>query len=260
MKDYNLCFKALPLTNLVPTYSAAERGEEPCGAERRYARLDKWNAVQAALILGIVLAPAVCAQGTISNNAMERSHWYTAPREYQIVDPRPIIKDFREGPTNAGRSPLPGAPGGGGVSGGPGGGALGGGPGSNDDVLPSGGLPIPGDGSQPAYRSDPTGMSSLPKSGFGGTNIPVGGLGPRGILPGVNQQVVGKIMNKNKYYKPPAVPAKAVAARGPAVNVPAKPSAPSVISYGNYSSSSPNTYGSGLNTATKVRGSLLHQK
>ena len=224
MKENNLHFKALPL----------------------------------AIAQLVVLAPAVCAQGTVSQGAMERSHWYTAPREYQIVDQRPTIKDFREGPTNAGRSPLPGAPGG--ASGGPGGGALGGGPGSNDDVLPSGGLPIPGDGSTPAYRSDPTGMSSLPKSGFGGTNIPVGGLGPRGILPGINQQIVGKILNKNKYYKPPAVAAKAVAARGPAVTVPAKPSAPSVISYGNYGSTNPNTYGSGLNTATKVRGSLLHQK
>jgi len=205
-----------------------------------------------------VLAPAVCAQGTtMSDRAMERSHWYTAPREYQIVDQRPIINDFRTAPVKPGQIAIPPGPG---AGGGPGGGSLGdpsGGAGGTS-VIPDGGLPVTG-GSEPGYRSDPSGTSALPKSGFGGSNIPVGGLAPRGILPGVNQSVVGKIMNQNKYYKPKAVPAQAVAARGPAAIVPTKPSAPSVNSYGtNYSS--PSNYGSGLRDSKTVRGTLLHQR
>jgi hypothetical protein len=206
----------------------------------------------------VVLAPTVFAQGAVmSDRAMERSHWYSAPREYQIVDQRPIINDFRTAPVKPGQIAIPPGPG---AAGGPGGGSLGdpsGGAGGSS-VIPDGGLPV-GGGSAPGYRSDPSGMSSLPKSGFGGSNIPVGGMAPRGILPGVNQSVVGKIMQQNK-YKPAAVPARAVAARGPAVvNAPTKPSAPSVNSYGtNYSS--PNSYGSGLNSSQKVVGHLLRQK
>ena len=206
----------------------------------------------------IVLAPAVCAQGmTMSDRAMEKSHWYTAPRQYQIIDQRPIISDFREAPVKPGQIAIPPGPG---AVGGPGGGALGdpsGGAGGTS-VIPSGGLPIPGSG--PAYRSDPAGMSSLPKSGFGGTNIPIGGLAPRGILPGVNQSVVGKIMNQNKNYKPKAVPAHAIAGKG--ISAPAavaKPSAPSVVSYGN-NYSSPTSYGSGLRESKNVRGYLLNKK
>lgn len=226
MKETNLHFKALPL----------------------------------AITQLIVLAPAVCAQGTMSDRAMERSHWYTAPREYQIIDQRPVINDFRTAPTKPGQIALPPGPG---AGGGPGAGSLGdpsGGAGGTS-VIPADGLQIPGNGSEPGYRSPESGMSTLPKSGFGGTNIPVGGLAPRGILPSTmaNQSVVGKIMNQNKNYKPKTVATRAV--QGKALNVPviAKPAAPTVVSYGN-NYSAPTTYGSGLNSSKNVRGHLLNQK
>ncbi len=54
---------------------------------------------------------------------------------------------------------------------------IGGGGSGPNATIPATGLPLSG-GTGQAYRNAPIGMSSLPKSGFGGSNIPAGGMGP----------------------------------------------------------------------------------
>jgi hypothetical protein len=79
---------------------------------------------------------------TVNKNATEKSTWHTAPREIQIIDDRPIIRDFREAPAMPQQIQLPPGPvGSGGGYGGNGAGALAGGPGS---TLPAGGMPLGG--------------------------------------------------------------------------------------------------------------------
>src|SRR4029453_7888971 len=114
----------------------------------------------------------------IKKDSLEKTRWHNAPREFQIIDDRPIIRDFREAPAEHGTLELPPAPtGGGGGSGGGGGGAMGGAPSS----LPAGGLQL--GGPNQGFRSAPAGMGSLPKSGFGATNIPARGMAPKSALP-----------------------------------------------------------------------------
>ncbi len=193
----------------------------------------------------------------MSTKALEKARFYNAPRQIDILDDRPVIRDFREAPTAPGQIGLPNGPGANRGGAGAGGvGDLGGGSGANT-TIPGGGLPLQG-GSGPAYRTAPGGLGTLPQSGFGGTNIPARGLGPRGILPGVNQSVVGKVMNQSKQVSQAAAAnrAKALSVRGPSAG-PTKPSAPSVNSYGGYGNS-PTAYGSGNRTEQKVRGYLLN--
>src|SRR4029450_7946953 len=62
----------------------------------------------------------------IKKDSLEKTRWHNAPREFQIIDDRPIIRDFREAPAEAGTIELPPAPtGGGGGSGGGVGGSMG---------------------------------------------------------------------------------------------------------------------------------------
>lgn len=205
----------------------------------------------------ILNAQSVNAQNTVNSRALERSRFYTAPREFQIVDESPVIRDFREAPATGSQINLPNGPGGGPGAGGSAG--IGGGSGANA-TIPAGGMPLSGgaSGGNPAYRNAPVGMTSLPKSGFGGSNIPARGLGPRGILPGVTTGVVGKVMSQNK----PAVvhtPARATAFRGPSTGVIKHVAPPSATSYGGYNSH-PVSYGNNSRTETNVRGHLLRGK
>jgi hypothetical protein len=206
--------------------------------------------------------PASAQQGgpKIQKQALEHSTWNTSPREFQIIDDRPIIKDFREAPKAGGTIDLPPPPqgfGGGGSGGGPG--ALGGGPGAS---LPGGGVGIPGGGpGYPAYRGDPPGLQGLPKAGFnqGNSNIPARGMGPGHLLPGVTQGVVGKMMNQA-----PAKGAAAGAPRGMAQPTQARTNGNSntpVASYsGNYGTGNGSAYGgSSSKTEASVRGSLLRK-
>src|SRR5579872_2563452 len=69
-----------------------------------------------SLIAGLVLSGAgqpVEAQ-KIRKDALEKVKWNTAPREYQIIDDRPIIRDFREAPQDPGTVDIGAAAGGGG--------------------------------------------------------------------------------------------------------------------------------------------------
>jgi hypothetical protein len=195
------------------------------------------------------------AQGTMSDRALEKSRFYSAPREYQIVDERPLVRDFREAPANGGQISIPNGPGGGQGAGGLAG--IGGGSGANA-TIPSTGMPLGNGARDPGYRNAPSGMSTLPKSGFGASNIPSGGMGPRGILPGVKMGVVGNVMNQKKPAA--AAPIKAVSLKGPSGGGPAKSSAPvTTASYGGYGSH-PTSYGNNSRSEQNVRGHLLRSK
>lgn len=198
----------------------------------------------------------VWAQGTVQKNATEKSTWHVAPREIQIIDDRPIIRDFREAPAIPQQIQLPPGPVGfGGPGGGNGGGALAGGPGS---TIPAGGMPL---GGNQGYRTPSEPMGALPKSGFGrGSNIPAGGMAPKGVLPsgfstnGLN----GKMLNQNK-----ASGAGAGAPRGmsqPTGRSNGNYSGPPVAaSYGGYGNGTGSGAGSASRTESMVRGSLLRK-
>jgi len=204
----------------------------------------------------IIGTQASYAQGTMSKKALEKATFYNAPREYQILDDGPVIRDFREAPQTGGQIGLPNGPGGGQGAGGIAG--IGGGSGANQ-TIPSNGLPLTG-GTGPGYRNAPIGMTSLPKSGFAGSNIPAGGMGPRGILPGVTMGVVGKVMNQNKPVPAPAAPMHGVPLKGPPGGSSPGPAAPAVVtSYGGYGSH-PTSYGNSTRTEQNVRGHLLRSK
>ncbi len=209
------------------------------------------------LMLGItVLLVASPAQAQkVKTDSLDKTRFYNAPRQFQIVDDRPIIRDFREAPQEAGTIDLPAGPqGGGGAGGGSGGGAYGG-PGSS---LPAGGLQL--GGPSQGFRSAPTGLGSLPKSGFGATNIPARGLGPRGALPGAQStnQLMGKMLNQGK-----GVGAAAPRGMSPSGGRSAgKYTGPAVQSYGGgYGTGSGSAYGgSSSRTESSVRGKLLNAK
>lgn len=171
-------------------------------------------------VLAVVAAAPADAQ-TINAKAKQKATWYNAPREIQIIDERPVIKDFREAPAAGQQIQLPPGPGAGGGYGGGGGGALGG---DDGGVIPAGGMPIGGGGGSPGYRTDGPG-AGLPKADFGHaqTNIPARGLGPRGPLPGgySTNRLAGKMMpwqpgqgvnpNVGRSMSRAAAPAQAVA-------------------------------------------------
>jgi hypothetical protein len=194
------------------------------------------------------------AQQQIKTNALEKVHSYQAPREIQILDERPVVKDFREAPQAAGTIDLPPGPqGSGGGYGGPGAGAAGD-PGSS---LPSGGLQL--GGPNQGYRSAPQELVPLPKSGFGGpSNIPARGLGPKGPLPGVTQGVLGKLLNAQKPTGAGAGSPNGIGNRARSAGNTARP-APAAYSGGYGQGSGSGFGGNSSRTETMVRGSLLKQ-
>jgi hypothetical protein len=233
-------------------------------------------AMTGALISAFVLvhpASAQNAQPRVGKKALEKAIWNTAPREFQIIDDSPIIRDFREAPQNPGSIAIPPGP-----QAGPGGGhgqggmpPLGGGPG---DSIPGGGLHIPGDANTPGYRTTPSSIPSLgtlPQN-YRGSNIPARGMGPRGALPNgsSNNQLYGKML--------PPKPAAIANAAGPGKGLSANPNGgpggpggaqgssanravPTVSSYASYGSApaAPDYGGNGNRTETFVRGSLLRK-
>jgi hypothetical protein len=214
------------------------------------------SALSVAALGGLlILALPGSAQGTrINKNALEKTKFYEAPRELQIIDDRPVVRDFREAPQDAGSIEIPPGPAGsGGGYGGSGSGALGGGPGSS---IPAGGLQL--GGPNQGYRNAPAGIGSLPKSGFGGSNIPARGMGPRNLLPSgsSNNQLMGKMMTP-----PPSQPA--VGRPQGMSPTPARTNGnyngPAVSTYsGGYGQGSGSGYGgSASRTDSSVRGHLL---
>jgi len=148
--------------------------------------------VSAGLCLVVAAQEADAQQQRVRENAMNKSRWYNAPREIQIIDERPIVKDFREAPQAPGYVDLPPGPEG------FGGGYGGGGAGSMGDPGGGASAPLQLGGPNQGYRTDSPMSGSpmpLPKSGFGReSNIPARGMGPKGPLPGVTQGVLGKMM------------------------------------------------------------------
>jgi hypothetical protein len=207
-----------------------------------------------ALFIGVICASSVSPSlaEKIDQKSLEKAKFYEAPRQFQILDERPIIHDFREAPQAAQQIELPAGPqGGGGASGGSGAGALGGGAPS----LPSGGLQL-GGGRDPGYRTTPSQSLPLPKSGFQGSNIPARGMGPAGVLPGVTQGVVGKMMAQQKPAATGAGPAHGMAPpRGRTTGT--TPAAPTVASYGGYGQGSGAGLGNSSRTDANVHGYLL---
>ncbi|CAN5363605.1 hypothetical protein BH10CYA1_BH10CYA1_33790 [soil metagenome] len=199
----------------------------------------------------------VWAQGSVQKNATEKSTWHTAPREIQIIDDRPIIRDFREAPVIPQQIQLPPGPVGyGGSGGGNGGGALAGGPGS---TIPAGGMPLSGN---QGYRTPSEPMGALPKSGFGrGSNIPAGGMAPKGMLPsgfstnGLN----GKMLNQNKASGAGAGAPRGMAPSAGRTNGDYKGPAAATYSGGYGNGSGAGYGGSASRTESMVRGSLLRK-
>jgi hypothetical protein len=212
------------------------------------------KSIMAVALLSVVSTLPSSAQQQVNQKSLSKATWHESPHEIQILDERPVIRDFREAPSAPQNITLPPGPQGFDPNGGGGGGgALGGGAPS----LPSGGMQL-GNGRDPGYRTPSSGLGSLPKSGFGGpSNIPARGMAPRGALPGVTQGVVGNIMAKK-----PAVAAAAGPAAGmgghPMARTMGNTSAPAkVASYGGYGQGAGNGVGSSSSTETSLRGTLL---
>lgn len=216
------------------------------------------SALSLSALASVIVATPGWAQGTVKTNATEKSSWHVAPREIQIIDDRPIIRDFREAPAMPQQIQLPPAPVGyGGGSGGNGAGALAGGPGS---TLPAGGMPL---GSNQGYRTPVDPMGALPKTnGFGGqgSNIPARGMGPRGLLPnGTSSQALnGKMLTPQKTQGSGAGPARGMAPSAGRTN--GNYSGPAAATYnGGYGTGSGAGMGSASRTESLVRGSLLRK-
>jgi hypothetical protein len=207
-----------------------------------------------ALGIGIMIPTTVGAanaqQGatSISPKARSQAKWYNAPREIQIIDERPVVRDFREPPQAANPIELPPGPGAHRGQYGGGGGALG------DDgsgTLPGNGTPI-GGGPDRGYRTpEEMNPNSVPleKTGFNRmpTNIPAAGMGPKGPLPGgYTTGIMGKVAAP-KY--PNGLPASPLV--GHRANPNGGPAAkPTPV----YSYSPGASYGNGVGTATGAGG------
>ncbi len=207
-----------------------------------------------SILAAISIAPDAKAQGSINTKARSKAVWYNAPHEVQIIDERPMVRDFREAPSAPSSIQLPPAPQGfGGAGGGGGGGAMGDG---GAPVLPAGGMPIGGDGG-PGYRTPAGSSVPLDKVGFtrNPSNIPAGGIRPRGVLPsGQTTGVHGSLMTPVAHTAAPASGAGNRAAMAPRAATP-------VASYGGqpYTSAPAGAASGGGGASTAVRGVLLNR-
>jgi hypothetical protein len=178
-------------------------------------------AVSLGVLTGLIGAPAQ-AQQTINQKARQKASWYNSPREIQIIDERPTVHDFREAPVAPQSIKLPPGPGAARA------GDYGGGAGAlpeGGDVIPAGGMPIGGQG-DPGYRT-PMESNSVPldKGDFGhrASNIPAGGIGPKGPLPGgfttgIHGRVSPPSYPQGKMAGPAQAGNRVPTAKGPAVN------------------------------------------
>jgi hypothetical protein len=221
----------------------------------------KISLVAVSLMAGVVCTASAANAQTANVKAKDKVHWYNAPREFQIIDDRPIIKDFREAPSGPQQVQMPPAPQGFGGVGGGGGGAMG----DDGGTMPSGGMPMQGSMPGGPYRTDgPMTGNSLPlpnARGFGaqGSNIPARGMGPKGPLPGgFTSGIHGKIM---PWAKPTPTAAAAAGRPGGMGNGAANGSVRMpAASYGGGYDSGGQAYGSGgQSTQTAVHGYLLNR-
>ena len=213
------------------------------------------NLLSLAVLSVVSIAPS-WAQQQMNQKSLSKATWHESPHEIQILDERPVIRDFREAPSAPQNITLPPGPQGFDPSGGGGGGgALGGGA----PNLPTGGMQL-GNGKDPGYRTPASGMGSLPKSGFSGpSNIPSRGMAPRGALPGVTQGVIGNIMAKKPAVAAAAGPAGGMGAHPMARTMGNTPKATPIASYGGYGQGAGSGVGSSSSTETNLRGTLLRK-
>ena len=209
--------------------------------------------VAAGATVALCAAPSLAQGFKIDQRKLDKTTFYSAPRQMQILDERPIIKDFREAPQAQQQiesPPYPCGPGGAGAlqGGGPGGGPNGG-------PLQMGGpvvQPRTSNGMMPN-------MGSLPKTGFGQSNIPARGMGPKGPLADATStnRLMGKMMTPPKSQGASAGPARGMAPSRGQTN--GNYNGPAVSSYsGGYGNGSGAGFGgSASRTDTSVRGSLL---
>lgn len=209
------------------------------------------------ILAAVCLAPDAGAQ-SIDSKVRQKASWYNAPREVQIIDERPVIRDFREAPAAPSMIQLPPGPQGfGGPGGGGGGGAMGDG-GGGSPVLPAGGMPIGGGAGDPGYRTPSMGGLPLDKAGFTArpSNIPAGGIRPKGVLPnGQTTGVHGSLMTPTAHQVAPGTGAGARQSMAPA-----RMATPAASYGGNYTQApvgGSSAGGSGASTA--VRGVLLNR-
>src|SRR5476651_2084808 len=116
-------------------------------------------AVSAVLALGLnTFASEAKAQTSVNvkHGQLEHATWYKSNTQLQIVDDGPIVHDYRTAPKNDPGFQVPIGP-----------------VGNNSGQIPEGGMPLGGDGPR-AVRME---QNSLPKSGFGPSNIPARGMG-----------------------------------------------------------------------------------
>ena len=210
--------------------------------------------VFAAGLTTVALAQPANAQ-QVHKKHLEKARWHNAPRQFQIIDDRPIIKDFREAPAAAEQITMPPPPRG------FQGGSRGGGSGAMGDGGPMGGnTPIRAAGAPGAmpYRTGNGGSLPLPKSGFGrSSNIPAGGMAPKNALPSghTTNRLMGKMMAPKKVVgRSGGSPRGMSPSRGRTSG-----GGPKVSTYSvGYGNGSGNGYGgSSTRTDTLVRGSLL---
>jgi hypothetical protein len=188
-------------------------------------------AISSGAVLASTISPAL-AGPAVRQDAMERSRFYNAPREIQILDERPVVRDFREAPSAVPSFQLPPGPQGAG------------------NLVPAGGGNA---GFRTPQSSSPIG---LPRADFGHaqSNIPSSLGAPRGLPKGTQTGVMGNLPTP-KMGGRPAAPM----ARNPVATAPARPAAPQqMMSYGPGYGSAPSVGSSNASRSTQsLRGNLL---
>lgn len=197
----------------------------------------------------VFISPLQAQAQKANTKKIDKVEWFHGRRQFQIIDERPEVHDFREAPSAPQQFDLPPGP-----QGFDGSGSYNG-PGSMGDGGPGGGTaPIQLGGPNPGYRNAPSALQSLPKSGFGReSNIPARGLGPKGPLPGVTTGVLGKLMTPVKGQGMSAGGPKGMSGNR------ARAAAPAQSYSGGYGQGSGSSYGGGR-TEGIVRGTLLRSK
>jgi hypothetical protein len=135
----------------------------------------RWIFVVVSAVLALCLntfSSEAKAQTSVNvrKGQLEHATWYKSNTQLQIVDDGPIVHDYRTAPKNDPGFQIPIGP-----------------TGNGGGQIPEGGIPLGGDGPRQARME----QSSLPRSGFGPSNIPSRGMGPMNALPGTKMGGLG---------------------------------------------------------------------
>jgi hypothetical protein len=135
---------------------------------------------------------------SITKQSTESSGWFTAPREFQIVDDRPVVRNFQEPPQSEQDIDLPSII----LLGGPGFGGRGAGSldGRGSATIPAGGLRL-ADAGLGYCAARHHNLAEPPKSGFGRESNVVwctGSAAPTGQ--GAANRAIGKLLSTTPGY------------------------------------------------------------